>query len=187
MKRLILLRHSVRQDKNKTPESDCSITEEGISLAQSVGRELRARTGEQTVKIFCSPYRRTVETSFAIAGAFETKSFEVLPELAETLLVEFNNVDNISLPPSLSCYLTANGIPVPEPMANFTSRMQRFIDRMEQENVENVIAVTHRGPLERLASTIVDDWRHSYVGYCEYLIFEKSTKGPASAAWHLVC
>jgi len=60
------MRHSIREFNQTTNDFNCSITKEGVELVRSVFEEIKDHINLNSLTIFTSPYKRTIETSLCL-------------------------------------------------------------------------------------------------------------------------
>lgn len=76
-KRIILIRHAESEGNvdvsiyGRVPDNLIHLSELGVKQAQEVGRKLKELIGEETVRFFYSPYRRSEEVLIQIFHFFQ--------------------------------------------------------------------------------------------------------------------
>ncbi len=146
-----LIRHSVREDRKNTQgisETDCSISEEGVKLAEETGHNLSKQI--KTVdKIYVSPFKRTIETGYILASKFKdtATTLEISCDISEVLIEYYMQHMDIKLPDHLKKLLESKGISMPEPKDKVFKRCKDFIDSLNvpSKSNSNLLVVTHGG------------------------------------------
>lgn len=157
-KRIILLRHgqsAANADQAvyaQVPDYRISLTDEGIVQAREAGARIAQLIGSESFGIFCSPYRRTVQTKDAmLEGIGRSSTFDYQdPSLREQ---EYGNMPQTEVilrhqetrhefgrffyrfPEGESC------ADVYDRMALFLQTLHRFFGRLECP--ENIVIVSH--------------------------------------------
>ena len=168
-KRVWIMRHSIRTDNCVGPESNCSITPEGVDLAIKQASILSTKI--TTLNQICtSPFKRTVQTSEAVQTQFKNTPIALSFDLAETLTVHHNNYRH-NIPSDFVNYLRENGITFPESDQHIKERCQHLIDFLIKETYENVLLVSHAG-LINVLSSLLHPGINYWAGYCSYIAFE---------------
>ena len=182
-KKIWFVRHSIRSDsigsEKSPPESDCYITDEGVVLAIKTADLLKEKINKLD-KIYSSPYRRTLQTSYSILSIFPKTEMHVLPELSEMITVSCKNHKHAKVPLSLTAYLNAYGVNYPEKSEHVIDRCTRLLKILEDEQFENIILVSHGGIINTLIKMIIPDYKFNnnlapnvYLPkYCDYVAFE---------------
>jgi broad specificity phosphatase PhoE len=183
-KTIFLLRHSIRTDLNQQPESDCSITNEGIALAQSRGELIASKLhGRKTFDcVYVSPYKRTIETAYAaLAGMYGANSTEEMPNIqidsriSETITTYYDNFRGVVIPLPLALYLRANGIVMPETLEQVQSRIALFVTELNATEFRSALVCTHAGVLSELVNTFVPGTGPLKTAYCSCVVLRFNT------------
>lgn len=173
--RLVLIRHSIRQDVGDT---DCSITEEGIRLVDDRAEEIMKYVGPNP-DILTSPFRRAVETAMCLARRVKSE-ITIDPILHETL---FHRGMTRNLPASLTRYISQTTPQLSEGFETWASigqRCRRFLANVAERD-RDVVAVSHGGIINTVLALIDPTYRFDtqcsdptlYVPrYCDYLVLE---------------
>ncbi len=165
MKRVWIMRHSVRADQGNAPESDCSITQTGMHLAISRAMYLNSKTTKLN-HIFSSPFARARETAQIVQTQFEGKpKIEITCDLAETLTEAHNNHINTTIPKVLVNLLLENGIVCPEPSEHVVQRCRAFIVKLKELKFTDVLIVSHAGLIQELVHEMTG--MNCNLGYCD--------------------
>jgi broad specificity phosphatase PhoE len=184
-KKIWFVRHSIRADagnKVSPPETDCSITDEGVKLAVSKAELLKPKISKvgKLNRIYSSPYTRTLETSYALLSVFKATELHIVPELSEMITVSYKNHKEAQVPLALLTYINAYHVNYPEQTKHVVHRCKRVLDMLEKEDFENVILVTHGGIMNTLIKMIMPEYNYEnnskpdeYVPrYCDHATFE---------------
>lgn len=162
--KLILIRHSIRQDIKGT---DCSISDDGIKLIDERANDILqyiepSSIPHQGVKIalLSSPFKRTIETAMCLATHFKDYLPDIViePLLHETL---FNNRMTRYIHESVIRYSRGNSEKLLdknryETWNDIRLRCIKFLYKIvEGELGTTVVAVTHGGIINMIL-TIVD-------------------------------
>mmetsp|Transcript_35548 Transcript_35548/g.86377 ORF Transcript_35548/g.86377 Transcript_35548/m.86377 type:complete len:323 (+) Transcript_35548:177-1145(+) len=99
--RIILVRHGLsegnidRSAYSRTPDSQIPLTERGFAQAAVAGLQIRQLVGNESIRIFYSPYLRARQTMLAILRAFDGQSVQISsePRLREQ---DFGNFQDIA-------------------------------------------------------------------------------------------
>jgi len=84
--RIILVRHGLsegnidRSAYSRTPDSQIPLTERGFAQAAVAGLQIRQLVGNESIRIFYSPYLRARQTMLAILRAFDGQSVQISSE-----------------------------------------------------------------------------------------------------------
>jgi broad specificity phosphatase PhoE len=172
-----LLRHSIREDLNQRPESDCSITNEGVALAQSradiIAQKIVALSNGAAEPVFdcvyVSPYKRTLETTYAVLSRVESRTaIQIDSRVAETLTDYYGNCRGVQLPLPLALFLSANGIQLPETLEQVQARIRSLVYELLSLDFRNALICTHAGVLSELVRAFVPSYDVDSLGrgYC---------------------
>ncbi len=77
--RIIIMRHAESMANldlriyETTPDNQIEISENGFSQAAAAGERLKAILGNETVRVYVSPYQRTYQTCRAVLSALDEK------------------------------------------------------------------------------------------------------------------
>jgi broad specificity phosphatase PhoE len=171
-KRIWLMRHSIRSDGGHFPESNCSITQEGIVLACDTARTLAVKVPLLN-HVFTSPFAHTLETANAITTtAFKQTPVQVTCDLAETLTFRHNNYHNTAIPLKLTEHLAQNGITYPETDEHVKERCEHLLSRLYTLDFTDVLIVSHAGLLQVLMSLLCSG-KSVALGYCDFICAER--------------
>lgn len=194
-----LVRHSIREDRKTTQaisETDCNISEDGIKLAENTAHILSKQVKEFT-KIYSSPFRRTLETSYIISTKFKNVPIEISKNISEVIIDYFMEHMDIKLPIVLKKYLDSNNITVPESKENIFNRCKNFIDSINKSDDYNkdLLVVTHGGVINVIIKQLFPEYNFNienrippdkYVPkYCDYIAikFDNSKWKIISSNW----
>lgn len=167
-----LIRHSIREDRKTTngvSETDCSISEEGVKLAEGVANNLKKLldSGSPVDKIYMSPYKRTLETGYIIASKFPHIRMEISPLISEVIINHSQPMD-IRVPHILNSLLQSNGVALLESKDGIFKRCREFIDKVnadgssnvkkedDNNNNNNILVVTHGGIINVILMMLFD-------------------------------
>ncbi len=178
-----LVRHSIRQDATThiPKETDCSITSEGLFLAKKIAGEIQKLHVNKIDKIYCSPYRRTIETSYAFASVVQNPPLEISHLISEVISADYTNNDIQKLPQYLTNYLTSSGITYPETNHSVNKRCTDFLNKMQHDTInKNSVIITHGGIINKIINILYPNYKFvdtpspsDYVPhYCDYVGLE---------------
>lgn len=107
--RIILIRHAESKGNVNSstyasvPDYRISLTTTGVEQAKRAGRLLQRIVGEETLRVYCSPYLRARQTIVALLGAFEEEKKE--SDIPSHIDTNENSLDETSHKHSiLQCY-----------------------------------------------------------------------------------
>ena len=100
-RRIVLLRHGQSEgNANKTaysmvPDSQIALTERGFAQGTVAGLQIRQLVGNETVRLFYSPYLRAQQTMLAVLQAFDSQKVQISlePRLREQDFGNFQDVE----------------------------------------------------------------------------------------------
>jgi len=165
-----LIRHSLREDRKTTTavsETDCSISEEGVKLAEDLATNLKKLLDTKVVdKIYISPYKRTLETSYIIASKFPDVKLEISPLISEVIVNYPLQHMDIRVPQILNKLLHSNNITMPEQKEHVFKRCSAFIDTVNTTCDNSVLVVTHGGIINIILSTLFEWYKFNILERC---------------------
>ncbi|CAL8470365.1 g9907 [Coccomyxa elongata] len=141
------------------------LSDSGRQQAEEAGEELKrqlAQTDTSTVKVFCSPLTRTLDTAVIVAetlGIYTTDSrFQVVPELIERNFGEYelqadNNYNSVWEVDA--CDVTAAPKGGGESVEQVAERIRSFIGALEKDNMgKSILLVSHGDTLSILWAVV---------------------------------
>lgn len=118
-------------------ELDCHITEEGKEFAKKKATEIK---DYQIKTIYCSPFKRTIETAEAFKEIFDSKPDIVIDPLLSEGLQSFI-MKNPKFEPELKKQLDAAKIKYPESTQQIFQRCKLFLSKIKDH--QNILIITH--------------------------------------------
>lgn len=178
MTKIWLVRHSIREDSltnNVASESDCSITAEGVNLAESIAKQLSSK---QIKNIYSSPYKRAIQTAYVMSCQLNLKNIIITPLASEVITSFSKETGTVSLPPAMEYYFKANNITFPEKMENIQNRCKELLDDLK--NKEDALIITHGGFINETIRLLYPKYIYEQTNipalykpaYCDYVCFE---------------
>ncbi|MFA5357860.1 MAG: histidine phosphatase family protein [archaeon] len=154
-----------------------SLTEKGVREAKQLAKKLE---GKGIEIIYCSPKARATETAKIIADELKVSSF-AMENLRERnnygVLTGIGKKDAAEKFPGevkkLEIGSPAHGIEGSENYKTFAERVMRAFNAVINEQNENVLIVTHAGPIKIIVSALTQN-NLDNVGHCALIELEKS-------------
>lgn len=150
-------------------------------MAQSRGELIASKLNSSFDFVFVSPYKRTIETTYAALAGFCGGNAEKMPQvqidsrIAETITTYYDNFRGVVLPLPLALYLRANNIVMPETLADVQKRIGSFVDELNLVDFRNVLVCTHAGVLSELVNTFVPGTGPLKTAYCSCVVLRFNT------------
>ena len=191
--RLIMFRHSIREDLN---ESNCSITDEGVNLIEKEMQVIGPYYMPNPQLILTSPYQRCLETSYCVSGYYAiTYKMNLLIQIDDDIretIISNGTYANIGTPLKKKFNLTEydNWDTIKQRCFNFLNKIAHY---SMTNNIDNIIAVSHGGILNIILSLLDSTFKFNTTGtdpstyvpkYFNYIVldFNKTTR-----IWTIVC
>lgn len=199
--KVFIARHGERIDhvdplwKTRVENTDDPfLTERGLAQAQCLGQRL---ADEGIVKIFVSPFYRTIQTAAAVAKTAKAKMC-IEPGICEALLPEFfpegyprlRAVADLAKEfPSIDpTYVPVHVPEYPETKTTTIERVKTAAKKIIQKEQGPILLVGHGITCEGSARGLIGDQPIAYIDYCALMQLDRTeTSGAHSYAWAGTC
>lgn len=148
MGKVIYIRHSDDENHDCSKRQDCQLNEGGKKLAMKIGKKLIEKHGFPNV-IYCSPFRRTLQTMENMLKKFDKSSIQIYkePQLARYFSEREKQRPDVD-PKTLK-----SNIDIHETYDDFKLRIETFSKEVEKLTQSNKVVwcITHTTVYKRLS------------------------------------
>lgn len=143
---LAFIRHGHDEYRNETYRDDNRLTTMGVTQAQEMGSLLLQKYGHPNI-IYCSPFRRTIETARQMTNGLTDKEMEKIKVVSDPMLGRWFHGEERNNP-DVDIETQQSGVPTDESYSQFLQRCNKRLDELEAEMLsgKKIWVITHTLP-----------------------------------------